>query len=57
MDYHWSKGLYDKDGDNYDDSLLVFIGDKTIIKFSDSVELEQFAHRILTSLSEIRGEV
>ena len=54
MDYAWAKNLYDIDGDSYEDCLLVFIGDNTIIKFKDSVELEQFAKRILASLKEIR---
>ena len=54
MDYSFSKGLYDNDGDEYEDCILVFIGKDTIIKFKDSVELEQFANRILSSLPEIR---
>ena len=54
MDYAWARNLYDSDGDEYEDCLLIFVGDKTIIKFKDSVELEQFANRILHSLKEIR---
>lgn len=54
MDYSWSVNLHDKDGDTYENCLLVFIGNNTIIKFKDSVELEQFANRILASLKEIR---
>ena len=54
MKYAFDHGLYDSDGDPYDESLLVFIGDDTIIKFKDSIELEQFANRILKSLPEIR---
>lgn len=54
MDYSWSHDLRDSDGDVYEECLLVFIGDNTIIKFQDSVELEQFANRILGSLKEIR---
>ena len=54
MEYAFNHGLYDSDGDSYDESLLVFIGDDTIIKFKDSIELEQFANRILKSLPEIR---
>lgn len=56
MDYRWAKNLYDRDGDEYEDCLLVFVGKDTIIKFADSVELEQFAHRILSSLPEIREQ-
>lgn len=55
MNYAWAKDLHDRDGDVYDDCLLVFIGEETIIKFQDSVELEQFANRILQSLPEIRA--
>lgn len=54
MDYAFSKGLYDSDGDEYDDGLFIHIGKDTIIRFQDSVELEQFANRILSSLPEIR---
>ena len=54
MKYSYAYNLYDEDGDVYEDCLLVFIGDNTIVKFQDSVELEQFAHRILSSIKEIR---
>lgn len=54
MDYSFSHNLHDYEGDVYEDCLLVFIGKDTIIKFKDSIELEQFAHRILSSLKEIR---
>lgn len=54
MKYSFSKGLYDKDGDKYDNSLCIHIGENTIIKFNDSIELENFAKRILSSLYEIR---
>jgi hypothetical protein len=54
MKYSYAHNLYDNDGDVYEDCLLVFIGDNTIVKFQDSVELEQFAHRILSSIKEIR---
>lgn len=54
MDYSFSHGLYDQDGDNYEDCLLVFIGKDAIIKFKDSIELEEFARDILGSLKEIR---
>jgi len=54
MNYSWGKNLRDSDGDVYENCLLVFIGDTTIIKFNDSVELERFANQILNSLPEIR---
>ena len=54
MKYSYEYNLYDNEGDVYEDCLLVFIGDNTIVKFQDSVELEQFAHRILSSIKEIR---
>jgi hypothetical protein len=54
MDYSFLCGLHDSDGDRFDKSLLVFIGDDVIVKFKDSKELEQFAKRILNSLPEIR---
>lgn len=54
MKYSFAHHLYDNDGDKYESCLLVFIGDTTIIKFRDSIELEQFANQILSSLKEIR---
>ncbi len=54
MDYSFFCGLHDSDGDCFDKSLLVFIGDDVIVKFKDSKELEEFAKRILNSLPEIR---
>jgi hypothetical protein len=54
MKYAFYHGLYDSDGDSYDRSLLVFVGDNTIIKFKDTFELELFANQILKSLPEIR---
>lgn len=54
MIFSFAHNLYDKDGDEYENCLLVFIGDTTIVKFRDSIELEQFANRILASLKEIR---
>jgi hypothetical protein len=58
MEYSFAFNLYDKDGDKYEDCILVFIGKDTIIKFRDSVELEQFANRILNSIKELReGEI
>ena len=54
MNYSWARNLYDNEGDEYEECLLVFCGNDAIIKFRDSVELEQFAHQILGSLKEIR---
>jgi hypothetical protein len=54
MEYSFAYGLNDSEGDCYDKSLLIFVGDNTIIKFKDSIELEQFANQILKSLPEIR---
>ena len=57
MDVTFLKGLHDSDGDEFDGGLFLFVGNNTILRFADSVELEQFAHRILKMLPEIRGEV
>ena len=54
MDFSFAHNLYDRDGDEYENCLLAFIGPTTIVKFQDVVELEQFAHRILGSIKEIR---
>lgn len=54
MQYSFSVNLYDRDGDKFDDSILVHVGEDTIIKFGDVGELEKFAYDILASLSEIR---
>ena len=57
MDYSFTKGLHDSDGYLSDDGLFISVGKNTMIRFNDSVELEEFAHRILKSLPEIRGEI
>lgn len=54
MKYSFLNKLHDNEGDEIDNGLFIFVGDNTIIKFQDSVELEQFANRILQSLPEIR---
>ena len=54
MNYGFSLNLRDDDGDVYEECLLVHVGDKTIIKFKDDKELEEFAKRILGSLPEIK---
>jgi hypothetical protein len=54
MNYSFSHNLKDSDGDVYDECLLVFIGNDTIIKFKDADELEAFANKILGSMKEIR---
>lgn len=53
MKYAWSKNLHDSDGDVFEDCILVYIGDNTIIKFKDTNELESFAESILRSIKEI----
>lgn len=57
MDYAWAIDLHDKEGSTTEQCLLVFVGNNTIIKFRDSVELEQFAYRIIHSLKEIEEQV
>lgn len=54
MKYTWFKNLNDRDGWTYDEGLFISVGETTIIKFEDSMELEEFAKKILTSIKEIR---
>lgn len=54
MNCLFSVNLYDRDGDLVDRGVFLHIGDSTIIKFQDSVELEQFGNRVLHMLKEIR---
>jgi hypothetical protein len=57
MNVLFLKKLYYLDGDEIDNELFIFINDKTILRFADSVELEEFAKKLLSCLPEIRGEV
>ena len=54
MKYSWALDLYDNEGDAYEECVLAFIGENTIIKFKDSFELEAFAQNIMASLKNIR---
>lgn len=54
MRYSWAKNLYDYEGDSYEDCILVFAGDNTILKFKTVEELERFAGDILGSIKEIK---
>lgn len=54
MTYSFAKNLRDSDGDVYEECILVFVGEDTIIKFETVEELEEFAEAIKTSIKEIR---
>lgn len=54
MKIAWALGLYDNDGDKYEDCLLLFCEEKIILKFENSTELEKFADNIKSCLKEIR---
>ena len=55
MKYSWAINLHDRDGDVYDNCILAFIGNDTVIKFQDADELKDFAERILRSIDEIKS--
>jgi len=57
MNVTFLKKIHDSDGDEIDNGLFIFINDKTILRFADSAELEEFAKKLLSCLPEIRGEV
>jgi hypothetical protein len=54
MNYSFATNLYDKDGDIYEDCILVFASENTILKFKNVSDLEQFANSILHSIPEIK---
>ena len=56
MEYAWSIDLNDCDGDPYEECVLCFIGDDTIIRFKYPGDLEHFAKQILGSMEEIREQ-
>ena len=53
MKYSWATNLYDYEGDSYEDCILVFCGEETILRFKTPGELKQFANEILRSLPEV----
>jgi len=47
MKISFSLNLYDKDGDKYQQCVLLFVGDeKVILNFKDLCELQEFAQQI-----------
>jgi hypothetical protein len=56
MKVSWALNLYDYEGDSYEDCLLLFCGENTILKFKDSNELDAFADRIKSILKTIRED-
>lgn len=53
MEYSFSCGMYDSDGDKYDEGIFIFVGKNIMLRFDDIDELEDFANSILDSLPEI----
>lgn len=56
MKLGWALNLYDYEGDSYEDCVLLFCGENTILKFKDSNELEGFADQIKSMLKNIRED-
>jgi hypothetical protein len=54
MKLSFAHNLHDRDGDLYENCLLLFCEPNLILKFENSGELEVFANRILEMLPEIR---
>ena len=54
MEYTFATNLYDKDGDKYEECILVFAGENTILRFKNVEELEAFATGIIKSIPEIK---
>jgi len=53
MKYSWAVNLYDKDGDAYEECVLVFLGEYTTLRFRSPEDLKDFANAILKSIPEI----
>ena len=43
MTYSFSINMYDKDGDEFDNCVLVHCGPTTILRFENTEEMEKFA--------------
>lgn len=54
MKYGWSLNLHDRDGDVYEECVLVHVGEDTILKFKSVEELDAFADKIKGSIREIK---
>jgi hypothetical protein len=53
MKIEFSVDLHDKDGDVYDNCIVLHLGDMTMVKIKDIKELEQ----IIIDLGDIRTEL
>jgi hypothetical protein len=54
MKFGWATNLYDRDGDEYEECVLVFCNDSIILKFENMGEMVDFANEMLRCLPEMR---
>jgi len=58
MDISFVINLYDKDGDIYENGIFIFVEERTIIKFKNIEELNDFANTIKNNIiPEIKENV
>ena len=53
LEYSWAVNLHGADGDTYEACVLVFLGDKLVIRLNNPDELKDLAFSIAGSLPEI----
>ena len=54
MKVSWATNLYDYEGDEYEKCVLIFCGENTILKFKNSIELEEFTNDIKSMMGGIK---
>ena len=54
MNFSWAVNMYDRDGDVYEECVLAFCGNNTILRFKNSQEMKEFANEMLRCLPELQ---
>ena len=54
MNTHFSIGLYDNEGDKYEEGIFIHVSDSTILRFKDLRELEGFSESLPSTIREIK---
>ena len=57
MKVAWSINLYDNEGDKYQDGIILFVGDYTMLRFDDISQLEEFQKSIQRCIPEIKDYI
>lgn len=57
MQIYWGVNLHDDDGDVFEDCVLIYVDDHTILKFKDVDQLQAFVESIDHFIPAIRKKI